>query len=93
MGYVTAVPTMLGYVPSFVVPAALRATIASVNALIEPVYAAAAIAVLFLYERLATPIAIAFGMGVLPTAVAVLAVTEARSAVATTPPATAAAPG
>ncbi|WP_234442326.1 hypothetical protein [Streptomyces sp. NRRL S-1448] len=62
------------------------------NALIEPVYAAAAIAVFFLGERLAAPIAIAFGTGVLPTAVAALAVREARSAKAT-PPTTVSAPG
>ncbi|MEU9501950.1 hypothetical protein [Streptomyces sp. NPDC048196] len=39
--------------PFLTVPAAVRATTASVISLIEPVYAAAAIAVLFLGERLA----------------------------------------
>lgn len=62
--------------------AVVRAATASVISLIEPV-SAAAIAVLFLGERLT--MATAIGTGVLLTAVAGLAVTEARGAVSAEP--------
>ncbi len=71
-------PTALAYGLYFAGLAAVRATTASVISLIEPV-SAAAIAVLFLGERLT--MATAIGTGVLLTAVAALAVTEARGAV------------
>lgn len=79
MGYVAAVPTALAYGLYFAGLAAVRAATASVISLIEPV-SAAVIAVLFLGERLT--MATAVGTGVLLTAVAALAVTEARGAVA-----------
>ncbi len=79
MGYIAAVPTALAYGLYFAGLAAVRAATASVISLIEPV-TAAAIAVLFLGERLT--MATAVGTGVLLTAVAALAVTEARGAVA-----------
>ncbi|MFI0790198.1 DMT family transporter [Streptomyces lydicus] len=79
MGYIAAVPTALAYGLYFAGLAAVRAATASVVSLIEPV-SAAVIAVLFLGERLTT--ATAVGTGVLLTAVAALAVTEARGAVA-----------
>ncbi|MCX5446495.1 DMT family transporter [Streptomyces nigrescens] len=76
--YIAAVPTALAYGLYFAGLAAVRAATASVISLIEPV-SAAAIAVLFLGERLT--MATAIGTGVLLTAVAALAVTEARGAV------------
>ncbi|MFI6770880.1 DMT family transporter [Streptomyces sp. NPDC050355] len=79
MGYIAAVPTALAYGLYFAGLAAVRAATASVISLIEPV-SAAAIAVVFLGERLT--MATAVGTGVLLTAVAALAVTEARGAVA-----------
>ncbi|MEU5213715.1 EamA family transporter [Streptomyces sp. NPDC020742] len=79
MAYIAAVPTALAYGLYFAGLAAVRAATASVISLIEPV-SAAVIAVLFLGERLTT--ATAVGTGVLLTAVAALAVTEARGAVA-----------
>ncbi|MEU9124789.1 DMT family transporter [Streptomyces sp. NPDC048506] len=79
MGYIAAVPTALAYGLYFAGLAVVRAATASVISLIEPV-SAAAIAVLFLGERLT--VATAVGTGVLLTAVAALAVTEARGAVA-----------
>ncbi|MFG2093621.1 DMT family transporter [Streptomyces sp. NPDC048612] len=79
LGYIAAVPTALAYGLYFAGLAAVRAATASVISLIEPV-SAAAIAVLFLGERLT--VATAVGTGVLLTAVAALAVTEARGAVA-----------
>ncbi|UKY48603.1 DMT family transporter [Streptomyces inhibens] len=79
MGYIAAVPTALAYGLYFAGLAVVRAATASVISLIEPV-SAAAIAVLFLGERLT--MATATGTGVLLTAVAALAVTEARGAVA-----------
>ncbi|MEV0373576.1 EamA family transporter [Streptomyces sp. NPDC050636] len=78
MGYIAAVPTALAYGLYFAGLAAVRAATASVISLIEPV-SAAAIAVLFLGERLT--MATAVGTAVLLTAVAALAVTEARGAV------------
>lgn len=78
LGYIAAVPTALAYGLYFAGLAAVRAATASVISLIEPV-SAAAIAVLFLGERLTMSTAI--GTGVLLTAVAALAVTEARGAV------------
>ncbi|GAO07562.1 hypothetical protein TPA0598_03_00230 [Streptomyces lydicamycinicus] len=78
LGYIAAVPTALAYGLYFAGLAAVRAATASVISLIEPV-SAAAIAVLFLGERLT--MATAIGTGVLLTAVAALAVTEARGAV------------
>ncbi|WJY36785.1 EamA family transporter [Streptomyces sp. P9-2B-2] len=78
LAYVAAVPTALAYGLYFAGLAAVRAATASVISLIEPV-SAAAIAVLFLGERLT--MATAIGTGVLLTAVAALAVTEARGAV------------
>ncbi|MCW7989026.1 membrane protein [Streptomyces platensis subsp. clarensis] len=76
--YIAAVPTALAYGLYFAGLAAVRAATGSVISLIEPV-SAAAIAVLFLGERLT--MATAIGTGVLLTAVAALAVTEARGAV------------
>ncbi|WP_414507099.1 DMT family transporter [Streptomyces sp. NEAU-L66] len=76
--YIAAVPTALAYGLYFAGLAAVRAATASVISLIEPV-SAAAIAVLFLGERLT--MATAIGTGVLLTAIAALAVTEARGAV------------
>ncbi|MEI5131232.1 EamA family transporter [Streptomyces libani] len=76
--YIAAVPTALAYGLYFAGLAAVRAATASVISLIEPV-SAAAIAVLFLGERLT--MATAIGTGVLLMAVAALAVTEARGAV------------
>ncbi|REK85408.1 EamA/RhaT family transporter [Streptomyces inhibens] len=78
MGYIAAVPTALAYGLYFAGLAVVRAATASVISLIEPV-SAAAIAVLFLGERLT--MATAIGTGVLLMAVAALAVTEARGAV------------
>lgn len=78
LAYIAAVPTALAYGLYFAGLAAVRAATASVISLIEPV-SAAAIAVLFLGERLT--MATAIGTGVLLTAVAALAVTEARGAV------------
>lgn len=78
LGYIAAVPTALAYGLYFAGLAAVRDATASVISLIEPV-SAAAIAVLFLGERLT--MATAIGTGVLLTAVAALAVTEARGAV------------
>ncbi|WP_043263297.1 EamA family transporter [Streptomyces sp. CT34] len=78
IAYVAAVPTALAYGLYFAGLAAVRAATASVISLIEPV-SAAAIAVLFLGERLT--MATAAGTAVLLTAVAALAVTEARGAV------------
>ncbi|TJZ58640.1 EamA/RhaT family transporter [Streptomyces piniterrae] len=78
-GYIAAVPTALAYGLYFAGLAAVRAATASVISLIEPV-SAAALAVLFLGERLT--MATAAGTAVLLTAVAALAVTEARGAVA-----------
>ncbi|MFI9052090.1 DMT family transporter [Streptomyces sp. NPDC053427] len=77
LGYVAAVPTALAYVLYFAALAVVRAATASVILLLEPV-SAAALAVLFLGERLTMTTAI--GTGVLLTAVAALAVTEARRA-------------
>ncbi|WP_310715361.1 DMT family transporter [Streptomyces lydicus] len=79
MGYIAAVPTALAYGLYFAGLTAVRAATASVVSLIEPV-SAAVIAVLFLGEQLTA--ATAAGTGVLLTAVAALAVTEARGAVA-----------
>lgn len=79
LGYVAAVPTALAYGLYFAGLAAVRAATASVLSLIEPV-SAAVLAVAFLGERLTT--ATAAGTGVLLTAVAALAVAEARGAVA-----------
>ncbi|MFI0264827.1 DMT family transporter [Streptomyces sp. NPDC017056] len=79
MGYIAAVPTALGYGLYFAGLAAVRAATASVISLVEPV-SAAAIAVLFLGERLTAGTAV--GTGVLLAAVAGLAVAEARGAVA-----------
>ncbi|WP_411146564.1 DMT family transporter [Streptomyces sp. x-80] len=79
LGYIAAVPTALGYGLYFAGLAAVRAATASVISLIEPV-SAAAIALLFLGERLTA--ATAIGTGVLLAAVAALAMTEARGAVA-----------
>ncbi|MGD3105946.1 DMT family transporter [Streptomyces sp. YGL11-2] len=79
IAYIAAVPTALAYGLYFAGLAAVRAATASVISLIEPV-SAAAIAVLFLGERLTT--ATAVGTAVLLTAVAALAVTEARGVVA-----------
>ncbi|GGU62404.1 membrane protein [Streptomyces albospinus] len=79
IAYIAAVPTALAYGLYFAGLAAVRAATASVISLIEPV-SAAAIAVLFLGERLTT--ATTAGTAVLLTAVAALAVTEARGAVA-----------
>ncbi|MFE3770136.1 DMT family transporter [Streptomyces sp. NPDC059122] len=73
--YIAAIPTALAYGLYFAGLAAVRAATASVVSLIEPV-SAAAIAVLFLGERLTT--STAAGTAVLLTAVAALAVTEAR---------------
>ncbi|QIK10104.1 EamA family transporter [Streptomyces sp. ID38640] len=78
LAYIAAVPTALAYGLYFAGLAVVRAATASVISLIEPV-SAAAIAVLFLGERLT--MATAIGTGVLLTAVAALAVTEARGAV------------
>ncbi|MGW7491338.1 DMT family transporter [Streptomyces sp. NPDC054786] len=78
LGYIAAVPTALAYGLYFAGLAAVRAATASVISLIEPV-SAAVIAVLFLGERLTTGTVV--GTGVLLTAVAALAVTEARGAV------------
>ncbi|MFB6572923.1 DMT family transporter [Streptomyces noursei] len=75
LGYIAAVPTALAYGLYFAGLAVVRAATASVLSLIEPV-SAAALAVLFLGERLTT--ATAAGTAVLLTAVAALAVTEAR---------------
>ncbi|WP_039638282.1 DMT family transporter [Streptomyces sp. 769] len=75
LGYIAAIPTALAYGLYFAGLAVVRAATASVISLIEPV-SAAAIAVLFLGERLTT--ATAAGTAVLLTAVAALAVTEAR---------------
>ncbi|MGW5121990.1 DMT family transporter [Streptomyces noursei] len=75
LGYIAAVPTALAYGLYFAGLAVVRAATASVISLIEPV-SAAALAVLFLGERLTT--ATAAGTAVLLTAVAALAVTEAR---------------
>ncbi|QTZ90634.1 DMT family transporter [Streptomyces auratus] len=79
LGYIAAVPTALAYGLYFAGLAAVRAATASVLSLIEPV-SAVALAVAFLGERLT--VATATGTGVLLTAVAALAVTEARGAVA-----------
>ncbi len=79
MGYIAAVPTALGYGLYFAGLTAVRAATASVISLVEPV-SAAAIAVLFLGEELTAGTAV--GTGVLLTAVAGLAVAEARGAVA-----------
>lgn len=79
MGYIAAVPTALAYGLYFTGLAAVRAATASVISLIEPV-SAAVIAVLFLGERLTVSTAV--GTGMLLTAVAALAVSEARGAVA-----------
>ncbi|MEV6569172.1 DMT family transporter [Streptomyces kronopolitis] len=79
LGYIAAVPTALAYGLYFAGLAAVRAATASVLSLIEPV-SAAALAVAFLGERLTT--ATAAGTGVLLTAVAALAVAEARGAMA-----------
>ncbi|MEU8782860.1 EamA family transporter [Streptomyces sp. NPDC048637] len=84
LGYIAAVPTALAYGLYFAGLAAVRAATASVISLIEPV-SAAAIAVVFLGERLT--MATAIGTGVLLTAVAALAVTEARGAVTAARPA------
>ncbi|MFJ9852335.1 DMT family transporter [Streptomyces sp. NPDC101150] len=84
LGYVAAVPTALAYVLYFAALAVVRAATASVILLLEPV-SAAAIAVLFLGERLTMTTAI--GTGVLLTAVAALAVAEARRASAGVEPA------
>lgn len=78
MGYIAAVPTALAYGLYFAGLAAVRAATASVISLIEPV-SAAVIAVLLLGERLT--LATVVGTGVLLTAVAALAVSEARNAV------------
>ncbi|MFG2832383.1 DMT family transporter [Streptomyces sp. NPDC048434] len=78
LGYIAAVPTALAYGLYFAGLAAVRAATASVISLIEPV-SAAVIAVLFLGERLTTGTVV--GTGVLLSAVAALAVTEARGAV------------
>ncbi|MEW1660527.1 EamA family transporter [Streptomyces sp. NPDC093707] len=78
LGYIAAIPTALAYGLYFAGLAAVRAATASVISLIEPV-SAAAIAVLFLGERLTA--ATAAGTTVLLTAVAALAVTEARGRV------------
>ncbi|MEW2438517.1 EamA family transporter [Streptomyces caniferus] len=78
LGYIAAVPTALAYGLYFAGLAAVRAATASVISLIEPV-SAAVIAVLFLGERLT--MATVLGTGVLLSAVAALAVTEARGAV------------
>lgn len=79
LGYIAAVPTALAYGLYFAGLAAVRAATASVLSLIEPV-SAAVLAVAFLGERLTT--ATAAGTGVLLTAVAALAVAEARGAMA-----------
>ncbi|MFJ9413319.1 DMT family transporter [Streptomyces sp. NPDC101227] len=84
LGYVAAVPTALAYVLYFAALAVVRAATASVILLLEPV-SAAAIAVLFLGERLTMTTAI--GTGVLLTAVAALAVAEVRRASAGVEPA------
>ncbi|MFI1205751.1 DMT family transporter [Streptomyces sp. NPDC020883] len=76
LGYIAAIPTALAYGLYFAGLAVVRAATASVISLIEPV-SAAAIAVLFLGERLSA--ATAAGTTVLLTAVAALAVTEART--------------
>ncbi|MGG2464919.1 DMT family transporter [Streptomyces sp. RGM 3693] len=76
LAYIAAIPTALAYGLYFAGLAAVRAATASVISLIEPV-SAAAIAVLFLGEHLTT--STAAGTAVLLTAVAALAVTEARS--------------
>ncbi|AJT68842.1 hypothetical protein T261_7243 [Streptomyces lydicus] len=81
LGYVAAVPTALAYVLYFASLAVVRAATASVILLLEPV-SAAVIAVLFLGERIT--MTTAAGTGVLLTAVAALAVTEARRASAPT---------
>ncbi|WP_328687069.1 DMT family transporter [Streptomyces caniferus] len=78
LGYIAAVPTALAYGLYFAGLAAVRAATASVISLIEPV-SAAVIAVLFLGERLT--MATVLGTGVLLSAVAALAVAEARGAV------------
>ena len=83
LGYVAAVPTALAYVLYFASLAVVRAATASVILLLEPV-SAAAIAVLFLGERLT--MTTAAGTGVLLTAVVALAVTEARRAPAPAEP-------
>ncbi|MER6049834.1 EamA family transporter [Streptomyces sp. NPDC001793] len=75
LGYIAAIPTALAYGLYFAGLAVVRAATASVISLIEPV-SAAAIAVLFLGERLSA--ATAAGTAVLLAAVAALAVTEAR---------------
>ncbi|MFD7668822.1 DMT family transporter [Streptomyces sp. NPDC059788] len=79
MGYIAAVPTALGYGLYFAGLAAVRAATASVISLVEPV-SAAVIAVLFLGEEVTAGTAV--GTGVLLAAVAGLAVSEARGAVA-----------
>lgn len=79
LGYIAAVPTALAYGLYFAGLVAVRAATASVLSLIEPV-SAAVLAVAFLGERLTT--ATAAGTGVLLTAVAALAVAEARGAMA-----------
>ncbi|WP_438489188.1 DMT family transporter [Streptomyces sp. S186] len=76
LGYIAAVPTALAYGLYFAGLAVVRAATASVISLIEPV-SAAAIAVLFLGERLS--VSTAAGTAVLLTAVAALAVAEART--------------
>ncbi|KOT84694.1 membrane protein [Streptomyces rimosus subsp. pseudoverticillatus] len=79
MGYIAAVPTALGYGLYFAGLAAVRAATASVISLVEPV-SAAVIAVLFLGEELTAGTVV--GTCVLLAAVAGLAVSEARGAVA-----------
>ncbi|MGK5631567.1 DMT family transporter [Streptomyces sp. URMC 123] len=79
LGYVAAVPTAFAYALYFAGAAVVRAATASVIMLIEPV-SAAVIAVVLLHERLTT--ATVLGTALLLTAVAGLAVTEARGAAA-----------
>ncbi|MFI7081219.1 DMT family transporter [Micromonospora sp. NPDC049903] len=77
LAYLGAVPTALAYGLFFAGLASVRATTASVLALVEPV-TAAVIAVLLLDERL-TPVAV-LGSSVLLGAVVVLALAERRAA-------------
>ncbi|MFD9130605.1 DMT family transporter [Kitasatospora sp. NPDC059571] len=82
LAYLASVPTALAYGLYFAGAAVVRATTASVIALIEPV-SATAIAVLVLGEHLTT--ATAAGTAVLLASVTGLALTEARLAVRTRP--------
>ncbi|MFI7023907.1 DMT family transporter [Micromonospora sp. NPDC049900] len=86
LAYLGAVPTALAYALFFAGLVSVRATTASVIALVEPV-TAAVIAVLFLDERLTA--AATVGSAVLLGAVVVLTLGERRAVVVATAPVTA----